>query len=92
MAGEEQKAAGVTFSFFITSLAMQASVALGTPSPLTGKSEVHMPQAKMLIDTLVMLKEKAAGNLSAEEDTLIDRCLVELQDVYAQKLREQGAA
>lgn len=81
----------VTFSFFLTSLAMQASCALGTPHPVTGKSEVNLKQAKILIDTIEMIKEKTQGNLNADEDTLVDRCLLELHEVYLHqtKGREQ---
>jgi transcription initiation factor IIF auxiliary subunit len=72
----------VTFSFFLTSLAMQASCALGTTHPITGKSEVNLTQAKILIDTIEMIREKTQGNLNSDEDTLIDRCLLELHEAY----------
>ncbi len=82
MDDQEQQDKSVTFSFFLTSLAMQASCALGTPHPVTGKSEVNLKQAKILIDTIEMIKEKTQGNLNSDEDTLVDRCLLELHEVY----------
>jgi len=78
------------FKFFVTTLAIQASVALGQiPNPQTNKTEESLEQAKFLIDTLGMLKEKTHGNLSAEEDTLIDNVLYELRTVYLGKTKEE---
>ncbi|MCX5709311.1 MAG: DUF1844 domain-containing protein [Candidatus Omnitrophica bacterium] len=74
------------FTFFVTTLAIQASIALGQmPNPQTNKSEKNLDQAKFLIDTLGMLKEKTRGNLNAEEDKLIDNILFELRTVYLGK-------
>jgi hypothetical protein len=48
-----------TFSFFITTLALQAAIALGQlENPVTDKKEENLPQAKFIIDTLDMLKQK----------------------------------
>ena len=50
------------FNFFITTLSLQASIALGVvPNPATNKTEEDLTQAKFLIDTLAMLKEKTKG-------------------------------
>lgn len=74
------------FSFFITSLAMQASIALGAiANPVTQKPEENLDHARLIIDTLGMLKEKTQGNLSAEEDAMIDNYLYELRMQYLAK-------
>lgn len=79
------------FNFFITTLALQASIALGhIPNPATNKKEEDLAQAKFLIDTLGMLKEKTKGNLNQEEIGLLDNLLYELRMQYITKI-EKGA-
>jgi hypothetical protein len=41
-------------------------------------------QAKFLIDTLVLIKDKTAGNLTEEEDKVLSYSLAELQMKYVQ--------
>ncbi|MCK9602861.1 MAG: DUF1844 domain-containing protein [Candidatus Omnitrophica bacterium] len=74
------------FSFFITTLSLQASIALGViPNPATNAKEEDSSQAKFLIDTLGMLKEKTKGNLTAEETSLLENVLYELRMQYVNK-------
>lgn len=74
------------FSFFVTTLTLQASIALGdVPNPATNKKEEDLTQAKFLIDTLGMLKEKTQGNLSADETNLLENMLYELRTQYISK-------
>lgn len=74
------------FNFFITTLALQASVALGRiPNPATNKKEEDLPQAKFLIDTLGMLQDKTKNNLTAEESELLENFLYELRMQYVSK-------
>ena len=74
------------FSFFITTLSLQASIALGAiPNPATNKTEEDHTQAKFLIDTLGMLKEKTKGNLTVEETNLLENLLYELRMQYVAK-------
>jgi len=76
------------FSFFVTTLALQASIFLGAiPHPSTQKMEENLPQAKLLIDTLGMLKEKTQGNLTSGEDSLLDNYLYELRMQYVEKAK-----
>ncbi|MDD5432904.1 MAG: DUF1844 domain-containing protein [Candidatus Omnitrophica bacterium] len=71
------------FSFFITTLSLQASISLGiVPNPATNKTEKSLNQAKFIIDTLDMLKEKTNNNLTKEESTLIENMLYELKMQY----------
>lgn len=79
------KTKGTDFSFFISSLAMQASIALGAMAhPITNKIETNLSHARLIIDTLAMLKEKTTGNLTADEDSLLDKFLYELRKKYAE--------
>lgn len=75
-----------TFSFFITTLALQAAIAMGQlENPATDKKEENLPQAKFIIDTLDILKTKTQGNLSKEEDTALQNILYELKMNYIAK-------
>jgi hypothetical protein len=74
------------FNFFVTTLALQASVSLGiVPNPGTNQKEENLPQAKFLIDTLDVLKTKTQGNLTQEETTLLENVLYELRMQYIDK-------
>lgn len=71
------------FNFFITTLALQASIALGEiANPVTNKKEKDLTQAKFLIDTLGMLKEKTRGNLKPQENDVLENILYELRMQY----------
>jgi uncharacterized protein YjaG (DUF416 family) len=83
---------GTDFTFFISSLAMQASIALGLIAhPITNKTEQNLPHAKLIIDTLAMLKEKTQGNLTTDEDSLLDKFLYELKIQYGKKPKQEEA-
>ena len=70
----------VNFLTYITSLTFQSMIFLGDiPNPLTNKTEKNLTQAKFLIDTLTVIKEKTKGNLTSEEDNMINGALYELQ-------------
>ena len=74
------------FNFFITTLALQASISLGqVPNPASNKVEEDLVQAKFLIDTLGMLQEKTKGNLNAEESGFLENLLYELRMRYIEK-------
>lgn len=74
------------FKFFITTLSLQASIALGhMENPATGKIQKDPAQAKFLIDTLAMLQEKTKGNLTKEESGLLENLLYELRVAYLAK-------
>ncbi len=68
------------FFNYIASLSYQAMIFLGeVPNPITNQTEKNLKQAKFLIDTLILLKEKTVGNLSKEEAELINNSVYELQ-------------
>jgi hypothetical protein len=63
-AGQQKETPEPSFRLFVTSLAMQAWIALGAiPNPMTDKTEEDITQAKFLIDSLEMLEKKTKGNL-----------------------------
>lgn len=78
------------FNFFITTLGLQASIALGQiPSPITNQIEENLKQAKFLIDTLDLIKEKTKGNLTNEEENLLNNLLYELRMQYINKINKK---
>lgn len=82
----------VSFLNYVTSLGFQAMIFMGEiPNPVTNEVEKNLTQAKFLIDTLTMLKEKTAGNLSDQENSLLEGSIYELQMKYVQTI-QQGAA
>ncbi len=70
----------ITFSTFILSLNTAALVHLGEiPDPITNKKQVNLTLAKQTIDTLEMLREKTKGNLSVDEEKLLQSIIYELK-------------
>ncbi len=79
------------FKFFVTTLALQASIALGhMANPETQKTQKDPAQAKFIIDTLGMLQEKTKGNLTSEEASLIENLLYELRMAYLAPEKEES--
>ena len=66
-----------------SSIATQAMVSMGIfPSPLTGKSEFYLHQAKHLIDTVDLIIQKTEGNRTDEESKTLAGMLSELQMLF----------
>jgi len=73
----------VTFSSLIMSLTSSVLMHFGDiPDPTTGEKKVDLELAKQGIDTIAMLKEKTKGNLTDEEQQMIDNILTELRLRY----------
>ncbi len=73
-----------TFEFLVFSLKTQAEMRLGLlPFGMTEEEgqeeETDLPSARHAIDMLAMLAEKTRGNLSMEEQRLIENSLTELR-------------
>ena len=80
----------VDFLNYITSLGFQTLIFLGeVPNPVTNEQQKNLDQAKFLIDTLSMLKEKTAGNLNDQEKNLLDASVYELQLKYVDILQKE---
>ena len=83
----------VSFALFITGLMMEAVMALGDlENPVTHKKEPNLQHAKILIDTLEMLKEKTKNNLSKDEDEAMGSILYDLRMRFVAKTKEPGKA
>src|SRR3989454_9945806 len=69
-----------SFLSLIMSLASNAAASLGMmPHPVTGESGVDLKTAKHWIDVLGMLEQKTHGNLSAQEDQVMEGLLADLR-------------
>ena len=89
---EERKPSGIDFYTFILSLGSSAFVHLGdAPHPETRKVETNLLLAKQTIDILGMLQEKTRGNLSAEEDRVLQTLLSDLRLRFVTRSGEVAA-
>ena len=80
----------INFSTFVLSLSTQALMHLGeVPSPLSGQVESDVPAAKQMIDLLAMLREKTRGNLSPNEDRLMQDILFDLRMKYVEAVKKR---
>ena len=69
--------------------AQNAGLFLGQiPSPQTGEKSVNLRAAKSVIDSLGMLKAKTAGNLTQNEEKLLDMALKNLLPLYKTTLNQ----
>ena len=77
----------IDFSTFIFSLGSTAFIHLGlAPNPVTQKIEKDFAQAKQNIDLIHLLKEKTKGNLTNDEEKLIDNLLHTLKMKYVEEV------
>ena len=80
MTDEDAKKINMHFFQLVVSLQAAAWQQMGKiASPVTGKVERNLDQAKASIDMLEMLSEKTKGNLSNEENQLLSNALYELK-------------
>jgi hypothetical protein len=75
-----------TFEFLVLSLKTQAEMQLGLISfgEKEDAEEPDLPSARHAIDMLAMIAEKTRGNLSMEEQRLIENSLTELRFRFVQ--------
>jgi len=82
-----------SFSFLVFSLRAQAEMQLGLMHfEEKEKPEPDLPLARHTIDLLGILLEKTRGNLSLEEQRMIENALTELRFRFVQVSEEAGKA
>jgi hypothetical protein len=69
----------VDFATFILSLAASAMVSLGEVKAPDGETHMDLPLARQTVDSIAMLQEKTRGNLSGEEERLVNQVLFDLR-------------
>jgi len=73
------------FATFVLSLSHSALMHLGeAPHPESDKVDRDLPMAKQTIDLIGMLEEKTRGNLTGEEERLIEQVLYDLRMRYVE--------
>jgi Domain of unknown function (DUF1844) len=79
-----------SFELLVVSLKMQAEMRLGLfGAPQEGEqASPDLPAARHAIDMIAMLSEKTKGNLTMEEQRLVENSLTELRFRYVQVLEE----
>ena len=78
----------INFPSLIFSLSSTALFHLGElPDPQTNEKKKDLPLAKHAIDTIAMLKEKTAGNLTGDEEKFIENVLTDLRLRYVKEKR-----
>ena len=81
---------GVDFTMLINAMAQPALLFLGEiPHPGTGKATFNPEQARLQIDMLDLLRVKCRGNLSGEEEGLLERVLYQLRMLYVARTGPQ---
>ena len=85
----EDSLPAIDFATFVLSLSHSALVHLGdAPDPSGGVPPRDVAMAKQTIDLLAVLQEKTTGNLTGEEERLLDQVLYDLRIRYVEVLRE----
>jgi len=76
----------IDFPSYVLSCYTQGLVLLGeTPNPYTNKKEEDVEAVRNIIDILSMLEQKTMGNLSSEENQLLESVLYELRMKFMAK-------
>ena len=76
------------FSNFIEPLIAQGYMSLGMlRNPYQPQSKIDVGAARQMIDILTLLKEKTAGNLTADEEDFLETHLGELKLAYVQRTK-----
>ena len=80
---EAQPFPEASFPMLVTTLATQATIALGqTVAPDSEKAHVDLNLAKHLVDTLGIIEEKTQGNLTEEESGMLTSVLHQLRMLF----------
>ena len=83
ISAQEEPLPEVDFTNFIFSLSTSVLIQLGEiQDPFTQKSAKNLPLAKQTIDLIGMLKEKTKGNLTPEEERVMEYVLYDLRMRY----------
>ena len=78
------------FIEFVMMQAQNAAFMLGQiPHPQTGKAEVNLDMAQLLIDQLVMIQQKTAGNLNSDESKILGGAISNLQMAFVEAVRKE---
>lgn len=84
---------GIDFATFVLSLSHSVYLHLGdAPNPATGRVERNLTMARQTIDLLGLLEQKTQGNLTGEEERVLEQVLYELRLRYVEVARGDADA
>ena len=73
----------IDFSSFVLSLSTSALIQLGKINdPITKKADKNLEAAKQTIDILSIIQQKTKGNLTSEEQSVMDSSLYDLRMMF----------
>jgi hypothetical protein len=82
---------GVDFTMLINAMAQPALLYLGEiPHPATGQPTLDLEGARIQIDMLALLRVKCRGNLTPQEDNLLESVLHQLRMRYVARSGSAG--
>jgi Domain of unknown function (DUF1844) len=84
-AGGEPQMPPASLEMLVTTLVTEAMISLGQIAhPHTGETVFQPQQAKYLIDTIEVLREKTQGNVTPDETQMMEQLLHQLRLAYVQ--------
>lgn len=89
----DERLPDIDFGTFIMSLATSALMHLGEAQPedLPGvEGQVDLPQARQTIDIIAMLRDKTRGNLTEDEQRVLDSVIYDLRLRFVNKRKAKG--
>lgn len=90
-AGPSRDLPSADFTMLVNMLVTNAMVFLGQmPAPGSQQYMRNLPQAQHMIDLLMVLREKTRGNLTLDEDQMMQELLPQLQMAYVSASRQVG--
>jgi Domain of unknown function (DUF1844) len=90
-AGTHRDLPPADFTMLVNMLVTNAMVFLGQmPAPGSQQYMRNLPQAQHMIDLLMVLREKTRGNLTPDEDQMMQDLLPQLQMAYVGASRQVG--
>jgi Domain of unknown function (DUF1844) len=90
-AGPRRDLPPADLTMLVNMLVTNAMVFLGQmPAPGSQQYMRNLPQAQHMIDLLMVLREKTRGNLTPDEDQMLQDLLPQLQMAYVSASRQVG--
>lgn len=79
----------VDFASFVLTLSSSALLHFGEfPDPVSGKRERNLDMAKQTIDIIGVLRDKTRGNLTRDEEQLMESLLHDLRIKYVEECKK----
>jgi hypothetical protein len=75
------------FLDLLSLLATQASLALGSPHPVTGEAQDDLEMARAMISMIEVLRTKTKGNLALDEERALDDILYQLRMEFTKQAK-----